>query len=49
MVGGLEVDLQGALTQLVGAHSSDQLDDPIERDVLVVLAELGLGGRGEQR
>ena len=49
VVGGLDVGLQGAVAQLVGPDGADQFDDVVERDVLVVLAQFGFGGRGEQR
>ena len=49
VVGGLDVGLQGAVAQLVGADGADQFDDVGEADVLVVCAEFGLGGRREQR
>ena len=49
VVGALDVGLQGALAQLVGPHRADQFDHLVERDVLVVVSQFGLGGRGEQR
>ena len=49
MVGALDVGLQCALAQLVGPHGADQFDHVVERDVLVVVSQFGLGGRGEQR
>ena len=36
VVGGLDVGLQGAVAQLVGAHGADQFDHLGEADVLVV-------------
>ena len=49
VVGGAAVGRQGEIAQLVGALGADHVDHVGERDVLVVFAELGLGGRGEQR
>ena len=53
MLGGdgrsLAVDADGRLAQLLGALLPQVGDDPVEGDVLVVVTDLGLGGRGEDR
>ena len=42
MVGALDVGLQRALAQLVRPDRADELDDIVERDVLVVLPSSAL-------
>ena len=49
VIGGADIGLQGEVAQLVGALGADHVDHVGERDVLVVLTELGLGGGREQR
>ena len=49
VLGGLRVDLQGAVPQLRRSLGADQVDDLVEGDVLVVLPQFGFRRRGEQR
>ena len=48
-VAGPAVDGEGRLAQLGGGLGADLAGDLLVRDVLVVLADRGLGGRGEDR